>query len=158
MEINQEKIKETFKRFVDKFQEKFVDCLKDFEEAWPEVVQASNEFKQGVTEDCKKEWSDFIKGITNVFSYDNVRIVRIQDKDLDLNKLSKVIRENIVESSNEVYALKKAKDDQICIYLAYGRNGEMLDKESNCYVVLVTKSLKEDVLNLFNESELVIIK
>lgn len=157
MEINQEKIKETLEQLADKFQEKFGDFLKDFEEAWPEVVQASDEFKRGVTEDCKKEWSDFIGKIAD-FSYDNVRIVRIEDKDLDLKKLTEVIRENIVESSNEVYALKKAKDDLICIYLAYGRNGEMLEKESNCYVVLITKSLKEDVLNLFNESELVIIK
>ncbi len=157
MEINQEKIKETFEQLADKFQKKFVDCINDLEEAWPKVVQASDEFKQGVTEDCKKEWSDFI-GKTADFSYDNVRIVRIEDKDLDLNKLTEVIRENIVESSNEVYALKKAKDDLICIYLAYGRNGEMLEKESNCYVVLITKFLKEDVLNLFNESELVIIK
>lgn len=44
------------------------------------------------------------------------------------------------------------------INLAYGKDQELLEKDKNKFIILKAEALSADLLNMFEESELVILK
>lgn len=44
------------------------------------------------------------------------------------------------------------------INLAYGKDQELLEKDKNKFIILKVDALSTEVLNMFEESELVILK
>ena len=74
------------------------------------------------------------------------------------SKLITLAKENVVDGANEVYVWKKAYNSGIYINLAYGKDQELLEKDKNKFIILKVEALSADLLSMFEESELVILK
>jgi hypothetical protein len=70
-------------------------------------------------------------------------------------------KNHIVKGANMVVAFKQQgiiNDKKVAfVYLSYGKGRELLADENNHYVIIKAKQLEQDVLNLFIESDLVIL-
>lgn len=113
---------------------------------------------EGVKQDTEETWAEFLEKIKDAPSPTNIVAVDIEL--LSSQKLLEIAKQNIVKGSNEVYAMKKTKGDNIFVYLAYGKDKVPFEREHNTYVVIKAEALKSDVLNLFSETkdDLVILK
>lgn len=96
---------------------------------------------------------DFFK---NLFTSSNVNVVEVEM--LTSETIFKVTRENIVEGSNEVVIFKEIKDDTFYVWATYSKDREFLPEDSNRYIVFKADGLSKDVKQLFEESDLVILK
>lgn len=67
-------------------------------------------------------------------------------------------KENIVDGSNEVYVWKKTYESDMYVNLAYGKDQELLEKDKNRFIILKVEALSADLLSMFEESELIILK
>lgn len=92
----------------------------------------------------------------NLFTSSNVKVVEVEM--LTSEKIFEVTRENIVEGSNEVVVYKKIKDDTFYVWATYSKDREFLPKDTNCYIVFKADGLSKDVKQLFEESDLIILK
>ena len=70
----------------------------------------------------------------------------------------KSLFEEVVPVVIEVYVWKKAYESGIYINLAYGKDQELLEKDKNKFIILKVEALSADLLSMFEESELVILK
>lgn len=78
---------------------------------------------------------------------------------LDLTTLVGFAKEHIVKNSNEIVVMRvKEEEASTYIYLAYSRNRELLPNNVNRYLIIKAHSLSPEVSDLFNESELIILK
>lgn len=77
---------------------------------------------------------------------------------LNSSKLITLAKENTVAGANEVYVWKKTHKGGMYINLAYGKDQELLEKDKNKFIILKVDALSTEVLNMFEESELVILK
>ena len=108
-----------------------------------------------IAEDAAKQWSDFVEEVKK----DPQKNVSCQEFELlNSSKLITIAKENKVEGANEVYAWKKQGKQNYFVYLAYGKDQEMLEQDNNKFIVLKADGLSRDLENLFEESELVILK
>ena len=64
----------------------------------------------------------------------------------------------IVNGSNEIVAIRSKEADGYFIYLAYSQDRELIEIDKNRYLIIKAKQLADDVNQLFNESELIILK
>lgn len=111
---------------------------------------------EGIKQDTLSLWTDFKKELAEMDIPAN--IVTVDVEFLNSKKLLEIAKDNIVLNANEVYAIKKQKSDAVFVYLAYGKDKEPLGKGQNKYVIIKAEGLSADVLGLFSESELVILK
>lgn len=111
---------------------------------------------EGIKQDTQSLWSEFKKELREMDIPAN--IVTVDVEFLNSKRLLEIAKENIVPVANEVYAIKKQKSDAVFVYLAYGKDKEPFSKEQNKYVIIKAEGLSADVLGLFSESELVILK
>lgn len=77
---------------------------------------------------------------------------------LDMGTIIDFAKEYIVDGSNEIVAIRKKEADGWFLYMAYSRDRELIDVEKNNFLIIKANSLAEDVYNMFEESELVILK
>ena len=77
---------------------------------------------------------------------------------LDMKLLTEISRRYRVNSSNGVAAMKVIKDNSNIVYLAYVKDRDLLPVEDNHYVVIKATALTPEVINLFEENKLVILK
>lgn len=77
---------------------------------------------------------------------------------LDMKLLTEISRRYRVNSSNGVAAMKVIKDNSNIVYLAYVKDRDLLPVEDNHYVVIKATALTPEVINLFKENKLVILK
>ncbi|MDD6670122.1 MAG: hypothetical protein PUE54_10860 [Bacteroidales bacterium] len=78
---------------------------------------------------------------------------------LDMKTLTEISRKYCIEgSSNGVAAMKVFKDNLNFVYLAYVKDRELLPVDQNHYVVIKATALTPEVINSFEEDELIIIK
>lgn len=145
---------------IEKLLEKLGPLLKEkmyelADEIKPELENA----KQEIKEHYKKTLADFMQRI-KVTSKDNMTVYEVDT--LTSREMLQYAKNHIVKGSNMVVAFKQQgiiNDKEVAfVYLAYGKEKELLADENNHYVIIKANKLEQDILNLFSESDLVILK
>lgn len=145
MEILIESLFEAAMPLVEKIIEQGVEILR----------KKGEEIIHKVTEEYLPLVEDFIKNMTG----------EIQGKAfgkevdvLDMVTLVDFAKKYIVNGSNEIVAIRSKEADGYFIYLAYSQDRELIEIDKNRYLIIKAKQLADDVNQLFNESELIILK
>ena len=133
-----------------------IDVFKSlFEEIVPVVIEEGKKAIDEITKNTKEQVNEFIEELNTEKELDvDFREIEL----LNSSKLITLAKENIVDGANEVYVWKKAYKSGVYINLAYGKDQELLEKDKNKFIILKAEALGADLLNMFKESELVILK
>lgn len=129
--------------------------VKLFEEVLPVILEEGKKAMNEIADNTKEQVGDFMKKLHTETAKN------VEFKEVDLLNSSKLItfaKENIVSGANEVYAWKKQYKDAIYVNLAYGNDQNLLENDKNKFIIIKAEALTADVLNMFEESELVILK
>ncbi len=126
-----------------------------FEEVAPVVVEEGKKAIDEIAQNTKEQVNEFIEQL-NTEKVKNVDFREV--KLLNSSKLITLAKENTVAGANEVYVWKKTHKGGMYINLAYGKDQELLEKDKNKFIILKVDALSTEVLNMFEESELVILK
>ena len=132
-----------------------IDVFKSlFEEIVPVVIEEGKKAIDEITKNTKEQVNEFIEELNTEKEVDvDFREIEL----LNSSKLITLAKENIVDGANEVYVWKKAYKSGVYINLAYGKDQELLEKDKNKFIILKAEALGADLLNMFKESELVIL-
>ena len=133
-----------------------IDVFKSlFEEIVPVVIEEGQKAIDEIAKNTKEQVNEFVEELNTEKEVDvDFREIEL----LNSSKLITLAKENIVDGANEVYVWKKAYESGIYINLAYGKDQELLEKDKNKFIILKAEALGADLLNMFKESELVILK
>ena len=133
-----------------------IDVFKSlFEEVVPVIIEEGKKAIDEITKNTKEQVNEFIEELNTEKEVDvDFREIEL----LNSSKLITLAKENIVDGANEVYVWKKAYKSGVYINLAYGKDQELLEKDKNKFIILKAEALGADLLNMFKESELVILK
>lgn len=119
------------------------------------VIEEGKKAIGEIAENTKEQVNEFIEELNTEKEVDvDFREIEL----LNSSKLITLAKENIVDGANEVYVWKKAYKSGMYINLAYGKDQELLEKDKNKFIILKAEALSADLLNMFEESELVILK
>ena len=133
-----------------------IDVFKSlFEEIVPVVIEEGKKAIDEITKNTKEQVNEFIEELNTEKEVDvDFREIEL----LNSSKLITLAKENIVDGANEVYVWKKAYKSGVYINLAYGKDQELLEKDKNRFIILKVEALSADLLSMFEESELIILK
>lgn len=133
-----------------------IDVFKSlFEEIVPVVIEEGKKAIDEIAKNTKEQVNEFVEELNTEKEVDvDFREIEL----LNSSKLITLAKENIVDGANEVYVWKKAYKSGVYINLAYGKDQELLEKDKNKFIILKAEALGADLLNMFKESELVILK
>ena len=133
-----------------------IDVFKSlFEEIVPVVIEEGKKAIGEIAKNTKEQVNEFVEELNTEKEVDvDFREIEL----LNSSKLITLAKENIVDGANEVYVWKKAYKSGVYINLAYGKDQELLEKDKNKFIILKAEALGADLLNMFKESELVILK
>jgi hypothetical protein len=136
-----------------KYVKEFVTALST--QVIPAVLAELKNTGAEIKQNAEKAWSDFQSNIEKTppenFSLEEVELLKY-------DKLMSIATSNIVEGSDEVYAWKKTEDDNVIISLAYGKDGELIDAQNNRFITIKASAVTADVLQLFGDDDIVILK
>lgn len=124
-----------------------------FKEVVQEVVSEGRKAMGEIAMNTKQQIDDFIKSLKQ-----KVNVEYKEEEMFNSSKLIKLAKENIVKGSNEVYVWKKTYNNGVYINIAYGINNNLLEDDKNKFIIVKVEALSADLLNMFEESELVILK
>ena len=119
------------------------------------VIEEGKKAIGEIAKNTKEQVNEFIEEL-NTEKVENVDFREVEL--LNSSKLITLAKENIVDGANEVYVWKKAYKSGVYINLAYGKDQELLEKDKNKFIILKVEALSADLLSMFEESELVILK
>ena len=133
-----------------------IDVFKSlFEEVVPVIIEEGKKAIDEIAKNTKEQVNEFVEELNTEKEVDvDFREIEL----LNSSKLITLAKENIVDGANEVYVWKKAYKSGVYINLAYGKDQELLEKDKNKFIILKAEALGADLLNMFKESELVILK
>ena len=133
-----------------------IDVFKSlFEEIVPVVIEEGKKAIDEIAKNTKEQVNEFVEELNTEKEVDvDFREIEL----LNSSKLITLAKENVVDGANEVYVWKKAYNSGIYINLAYGKDQELLEKDKNKFIILEAEALSADLLNMFEESELIILK
>lgn len=129
---------------------------KGIEELSKAISEAGKGTLNDISKDAKQAWEDFLKKIREKKTPDY--IVAEDVEFLNSKTLLEIAKKYIVKGSNEVYVMRKQEKNCIFVYLAYGKDKTILEKEQNKYVVIKAEGVSADILGMFDNTELVILK
>lgn len=129
--------------------------VKLFEEVLPVILEEGKKAMNEIADNTKEQVGDFMKKL-HTETAKNVEFKEVEL--LNSSKLITFAKENIVPGANEVYAWKKQHKDGVYVNLAYGNDQNLLENDKNKFIIIKAEALTADVLNMFEESELVILK
>lgn len=124
-----------------------------FEEVGPVVIEEGKKAMDEIAKNTKEQVKEFVERLNTEVAVD-YRKVEL----LNSTKLIALAKENIVDGANEVYVWKKTYKNGMYINLAYGKDQNLLEKVKNKFIILKAEALSADLLNMFEESELIILK
>lgn len=131
-----------------------IDIFKNlFEDVGPVVIEEGKKAMDEIAKNTKEQVKEFIERLNTEVAVD-YRKVEL----LNSTKLIALAKENTVDGANEVYVWKKAYKNGMYINLAYGKDQNLLEKDKNKFIILEAEALSADLLNMFEESELIILK
>jgi len=126
-------VKKQFSLLVKKIGERLVDLFKNTN--WKEILFDDPDFPN------------------------DINIIPIEKEFLTNESLLEIAKQYIVPNSNEVLAmLGKNSQKYYYVYLAYSKDKEMIPRNENNFVIIKTEGLSKEVLSLFNQHELIILK
>ena len=131
-----------------------IDVFKSlFEEIVPVVIEEGKKAIDEIAKNTKEQVKEFIERLNTEVAVDYIKVEL-----LNSTKLIALAKENTVDGANEVYVWKKTYKNGMYINLAYGKDQELLEKDKNKFIILEAEALSADLLNMFEESELIILK
>ena len=137
-----------------KANKQIIDIFKNlFEEVGPVVIEEGKKAMDENAKNTKEQVKEFIERMNTEVAVD-YRKVEL----LNSTKLIALAKENTVDGANEVYVWKKTYKNGMYINLAYGKDQNLLEKDKNKFIILEAEALSADLLNMFEESELIILK
>lgn len=137
-----------------KANKQIIDIFKNlFEEVGPVVIEEGKKAMDEIAKNTKEQVKEFIERMNTEVAVD-YRKVEL----LNSTKLIALAKENTVDGANEVYVWKKTYKNGMYINLAYGKDQNLLEKDKNKFIILEAEALSADLLNMFEESELIILK
>ncbi len=136
-----------------KYVKEFVTSLSA--EVIPAVMAELKSNSAEIKQDAQTAWNEFKENIEKTPS-ENFTFTELEL--LDKEKLLSIATENIVECADEVYAWKKTESDCVIISLAYGKNGELIETQKNQFITIKASAVTAEVLQLFGNEDLVILK
>ena len=137
-----------------KANKQIIDIFKNlFEEVGPVVIEEGKKAMDEIAKNTKEQVKEFIERMNTEVAVD-YRKVEL----LNSTKLIALAKENTVDGANEVYVWKKTYKNGMYINLAYGKDQNLLEKDKNKFIILEAEALSADLLNMFEESELRILK
>lgn len=145
MEILNERLFEAVMPMVEKIIEQGVEILRKKGE---EIIHEVAEEYLPLVEDFIKNMTGEIKG-------------KAFGKEVDVLDMATLIgfaKKYIVNGSNEIVAIRSKDAGCYFIYLAYSQDRELIEIDKNRYLIIKANQLADDVNQLFNESELIILK
>ncbi len=129
-------------------QDVIIDSLQPLLDAFQEKTV------EKISETIKMGWERFVASIKNR----NADILNLNVTTLDKARLVEIAHENKVDGSTEVAALKVVTENVYIIYLAYTKDRELIDTNSNKYIIITTQFLARDIEKLFDKDELILLK
>ena len=137
-----------------KANKQIIDIFKNlFEEVGPVVIEEGKKAMDEIAKNTKEQVKEFIERLNTEVAVDYIKVEL-----LNSTKLIALAKENTVDGANEVYVWKKTYKNGMYINLAYGKDQNLLEKDKNKFIILKAEALGADLLNMFKESELVILK
>lgn len=137
-----------------KANKQIIDIFKNlFEDVGPVVIEEGKKAMDEIAKNTKEQVKEFIERLNTEVAVD-YRKVEL----LNSTKLIALAKENTVDGANEVYVWKKTYKNGMYINLAYGKDQNLLEKDKNKFIILEAEALSADLLNMFEESELIILK
>ena len=121
----------------------------------PEVLEEIKSTTKELSREAKDAYLRFIEDIKNDSSL-NAKVVECQF--LTSEQFFSVVKENIAPNSTEAYAWKIQNNSRLCIHVSYGNDRRLIEKENNVFVVIIASGVSMDVLGMFEESDLIILK
>ncbi len=118
--------------------------------------ELKSDFSSGLTE-IKSEWRSCIDEIYSAFEKPE-HLIKINEEFLNMSKLSKVIRDNIVSGSNRVAVLLKKTDNQYIFYICYLKDNVILPNKENNHIIMLSEAISRDVEQNFEKSSIIILK
>ena len=137
-----------------KANKQIIDIFKNlFEEVGPVVIEEGKKAMDEIAKNTKEQVKEFIERLNTEVAVDYIKVEL-----LNSTKLIALAKENTVDGANEVYVWKKTYKNGMYINLAYGKDQNLLEKDKNKFIILEAEALSADLLNMFEESELIILK
>ena len=124
-------------------------------EALEKLKNLSENFVHKVKEDYIPIMKELVR---NLLVTDEGLTFGLEVDILDKKTLVDFAKKYIVNGSNEIVAMKVIEEDAILIYLAYSYDRQLLPPSDNNYLIIKSNSLDSDVEDLFNNSDLIILK
>ena len=138
------------RQLVQQLQEQFEPVIEKGVQA---VKERLNELSIQIIDEYLPQWIDMVKRI--------LRAKNVKSESFDIltkEDLINIARKYMVSGCDSVAAFRQAESSEIFIHLTYCTEKELLPEENNCYVIIQAKSLDNEINDLFNESDLIILK
>lgn len=117
------------------------------------------EYGSKIVEEVYKEYMPLLDDLVKNLSGEIKGIAFGKEVDmLDMPTLVLYAQKYIVPNSNETVAMKVKQADNYFVYLAYSKDRQLLPVADNKYVIIKAQTLSKEVEDLFENSELVILK
>lgn len=145
MEINSRNVLETTIEKAEKM----------VEEAISQLIQVGCKIESDLRTEYLPLLQDLVKNLTGEMK--GIAFGKEVDI-LDMPTFVDFAKKYIVPTSNEIVAIKVKQDECFFIYIAYSKDRQLIPTSDNKYVIIKARSLDRQVEDLFNESDLIILK
>lgn len=127
------------------------------EELMPVIKDEWQKCKEGIKSDFEESVKNFTETVLKEsYKADNIAFKKVDL--LDASKLVAIVKEYKVSGANECYVWKKPVDGIQFVNVAYGKDQELISNDDNKFIIIQPDSMSEDLLDMFGESELVVLK
>lgn len=127
------------------------------EELMPVIKDEWQKCKEGIKSDFEESVKNFTETVLKEsYKADNIAFKKVDL--LDASKLVAIVKEYKVLGANECYVWKKPVDGIQFVNVAYGKDQELISNDDNKFIIIQPDSMSEDLLDMFGESELVVLK
>ena len=86
------------------------------------------------------------------------KIVKAQTALLRQDDLVNLSKANMVPGANQVFAFLQKNEADYIVFLAYGKDRELLPNDQNCYIIAESEAISREVESLFDNSKVVILQ
>lgn len=127
------------------------------EELLPVIKDEWQKCKEGIKSDFEESVKNFTETVLKkYYKADNIAFKKVEK--LDASNLLAIVKEYKVAGANECYVWKKPVDGVQFVNVAYGKDQELIANDDNMFIIIQPDTMSEDVLDMFGESELVVLK
>ena len=123
----------------------------------PVIKDEWQKCKDGIKSDFEESVKNFAETVLKEsYKADNIAFKKVDV--LNASKLVAIVKEYKASGANECYVWKKPVDGIWFVNVAYGKDQELISNDDNKFIIIQPDSMSEDLLDMFGESELVVLK